>query len=514
MRSFILFLFLCFYLPVFAQDAKFYDSDVPDAYFDYSLKLVRQTPGFSPPVAARAFGYMGLTLFESTVHGMPGYTSTEGILYELNHVTDPETGTEYHWPTVVNNAMALITDSLFRTMTAVNRDTLYQIRDGYNEIFQYQLPAQVYHNSKAFGEAVATDILDYSRLDGAHSGYASNFPPDYDPPVGPDLWVPYGMQMALQPYWGNNRPFIQADTAIENLSPPPPAFSTDSGSVFYNYSHEVYNTRLNLTPDQETIALYWADGGGTITPGGHSISILRNVLREENANLEEAAIAYAKLGIALSDAFLACWKTKFIYNLCRPVTYIQQHIDSTWTPLIATPPFPEYPSGHSSQSGAMTTVMTDVFGADYAFTDYTHGTNFGGPRTFGSFDEAAEEAAISRLYGGIHYAFGNMAGLDLGRTVGEHVNALFAQVSVGTEESFVADHLYLYPNPVHDVLMIQAENEAIGAEYYVFDVYGKLIDQRKITANVVMHEMGDYAPGLYVIKTDKETSSAHRILKN
>ena len=390
MRTLLLSLALVISFGVFAQDAKYYDSDVADHYFDYSLKLVKETMGFSPPVAARAFGYMGLTLYEAVVPGIPSQLSTKGVLYEFNTVTAPDPNADYHWPTVANNAMAMIVDSLFRTMTAANRDSLYKVRDHYNNTYQGQISIDAYDDSKAFGEAIAIDVLNYSRTDGGHNSFAENFPSSYIPPVGPDLWVPFGIQTAMQPYWGTHRPFIQADSSTSVISPAPPAFSTVPGSVFYLAAYEDYTIGNNLTPEQTTIAQYWADGGGTMTPAGHSISMLNNILVEKEANLEEAAIAYAKLGIALSDAFLACWKTKFIYNLSRPVTYIRSHIDSTWTPLIGTPPFPEYPSGHSSQSGAMATVMSGIFGDAYVFIDSTHGTNFGGPRSFSSFQEAAE----------------------------------------------------------------------------------------------------------------------------
>lgn len=195
----------------------------------------------------------------------------------------------------------------------------------------------------------------------------------------------------------------------------------------YTDAQEVYTTVKGLTDAQRATALYWADGGGTCTPPGHSISILCQCMKVEDGNLEDCAIGFAKLGMAVNDAFIACWDTKFRYNLIRPVSYIGLYIDDDWTDAdlpVATPPFPEYTSGHSVQSGAMAEVMGELMGRDFPFTDNTQ-TAFGfAPRTYASFEEAAQEAAISRLYGGIHYRAAIERGLEQGKHVGEAVNSV------------------------------------------------------------------------------------------
>ena len=209
--------------------------------------------------------------------------------------------------------------------------------------------------------------------------------------------------------------------------PPPghPAFSTDPVSDFYAAGLEVYNIGLDLTEEQKTIAAYWSDGpGDTGTPPGHWIAIVSQIARDDRLSLAAAAEAYARVGIAVYDAFIACWSTKYIYNLQRPVTYINDNIDAGWSPYLVTPGFPSYTSGHSTQSGAAAYVLTDMFGSK-RFTDRTH-TDHGlapsqKPRTFKSFDEAAAEAAVSRLYGGIHFAFDNDDGLASGQCIGQAI---------------------------------------------------------------------------------------------
>jgi PAP2 superfamily len=180
-----------------------------------------------------------------------------------------------------------------------------------------------------------------------------------------------------------------------------------------------------LMPEQRAIAAFWSDDpGATPTPPGHSISIATQVLRRERASLALAAEVYAKTGMAVADAFIACWFQKYRYNLLRPVTYIQRLIDPAWVPALVTPPFPEYTSGHSVQSGAAFAILTDLFGDGYAFVDHTHDDRGLAPRSFVSFRDAAKEAAISRLYGGIHFRAAIENGLEQGRCIGEVVNAL------------------------------------------------------------------------------------------
>ena len=182
----------------------------------------------------------------------------------------------------------------------------------------------------------------------------------------------------------------------------------------------MYQTVNDLTPEQLAIATYWSDDPGTTaTPPGHSLSILRQVLAAQDSSLADAAEVTARLGLAVCDAFIACWRTKYQYNLLRPITYVREHVDPGWgDPLpLTTPPFPEYTSGHSVQSGAAAEVLTAFFGP-VAFTDRTHDGRGLPARSFASFREAADEAAISRLYGGIHFRSAIDLGLAQGRCIG------------------------------------------------------------------------------------------------
>jgi membrane-associated phospholipid phosphatase len=195
-------------------------------------------------------------------------------------------------------------------------------------------------------------------------------------------------------------------------------FSTDPNSTFYQQAMEVKVIRDNLTEEQKAIANFWVDTPGiTGTPSGHWVSIENQLVSQRNLKLDSAAQMYALVGVALGDAFIACWNLKYQVMLLRPETYIKRYIRKTWAPYIQTPPFPEYPSGHSVASAAAAEVLTSLFGT-VAFKDNTHKLHNQPPRYFTSFEAAATEAAISRLYGGIHYRAAIENGLRQGRCVG------------------------------------------------------------------------------------------------
>jgi hypothetical protein len=404
--------------------ARDFDAHVATAWADQTRRLVAGTPGFSPPVASRAFAYSGITLYESLVPGLHARSLT-GVLPGLEPGPAAAHKAAYHWPTVANGGLAAILRLLFPTAPADRKAEVDALEAALAEKYARRISLTVRDRSVQRGRDVAAHVFEWSRGDGGHEGYARNFPP-YTPPAGPGLWVPTppAFQPALQPTWGLNRCFTLAagDACAPGDHPP---YSETPGSVFYAEGFETYETVKSLTPEQEAIARFWSDDpGATATPAGHSWSIATIVLRREDASLAEAAETYAKLGIAVADAFIACWHQKFTANLLRPVTYIRAVIDPEWTPLLGTPPFPEYPSGHSVQSGAAAEVLTDLFGRRVRLVDTTHESRGFEPRRFRSFREAAEEAAISRLYGGIHFRAAIENGLEQGRCIGEVVNAL------------------------------------------------------------------------------------------
>lgn len=411
-----------------APPVESYPADVAIAWNKLLLQLVKITPGFSPPVAACAMGYTGVTLYEALAPGMTGYRSLAGLLNEFPPPPAPESGAAYHWPTVANSALATIMRRLFPNITPDPLIEIAKLERWLNQQLQAETMPDVFERSTTHGQAVAEAVFEWSKNDGGHEAYLRNFSADYTPPIGPGLWQPTPPRFApaLQPNWGQVRPFLLS-SGRECAAPPPPEYSVDPASQFYQEAREVYDTVRTLTPEPREIAAFWADDPGlTPTPPGHSLSIGAQVLEQSGKSLAFAAELFARLGIALADSFITCWETKYIYNLLRPITYIQQVIDPSWntpqvTDPVITPPFPEYTSGHSVESRAAAEVLTYLFGDDFRFTDVTHVDRGLAPRTFDSFYAFAEEAGISRLYGGIHFRSAIEAGLLQGVCVGRRV---------------------------------------------------------------------------------------------
>ncbi|MEN9670738.1 MAG: hypothetical protein RL018_1015 [Pseudomonadota bacterium] len=412
---------------VATRTAETYSAAVATEWTSLALSLTQQTPGFSPPVASRAFGYLGLALYESIVPGMTGYNSLAGQLNELNSLPTAQPDEPLHWPTVANASMATMTRMMFSNATAENKGRIDQLERllplKYGQDFDPNTyTPEIINRSNSFGKLMAMAIMTWARTDGGHEAWGPlrRNRANYVPPSGAGLWAatPPAFAKPLLPYWGENRPFA-LKSVKDCPAPPPPEYSEEASSVFYKNAQEVYNISNAATQEQRQFALYWADDPGkTPTPAGHWLFIANDLLKTRKAKLADAAQTIVRLNIAMADAFTAGWATKYEFNVLRPVTYVQGSFNSNWVPsLMTTPPFPEYPSGHSVQSSAAAGVLNKIFGANTAFTDNTHNDRGWGPRTFPNFNAAANEAALSRLYAGIHYRFGVEGGQVQGKCV-------------------------------------------------------------------------------------------------
>lgn len=407
-----------------SPQASTFAPDVATQWFDLIYAQVKSS-GTTPPPASRIYGYASLALYECLVPGMRDHKSLQGQLQSFPAGTIPTpTNAIHHWPSVANRALAVLSASFFPA-AQTDIDALEAANNADAALTQTQ---EVIDRSAQYGEDVANAILTFAGTDGFSglTACAGTYVPPLDPPNGG--WV--GTGLGLLPCWGTLRTFALTNS---DECPPfgAPAYETGTTTACYAQALVVYGTTgdagANLTTDQADIANYWADGAtATGTPGGHWISIVRVVADQETLKLDVVAEAYARVGIAIHDAFIACWKTKFDTYLLRPITYIQANIDPAWDPLISTPNFPTYTSGHSTQSGAAATVLTGLFGP-LAFTDTTHSDLDPGlgvtDRSYANFLDAANEAALSRLYGGIHWPFDNQDGFNQGQCIGEIINS-------------------------------------------------------------------------------------------
>jgi hypothetical protein len=397
-------------------------------WYDMALALTRHTATFSPPVASRAYAYLGVAAFEAVASGSDRLNTLAGQLNGLSDTPPRDPGAAYDDAVVLDAALSSVVHALFGNTGPTGRRAMDALDAKLDAAVDQGLPPDVVARSEAYGRAVATHILDWAKGDGGAAITNMGFPLVYKPKPGPAYWVPTStvvqQQAPLLPDWGKNRTFAMPMGATCAL-PAPPAYSEDPGSEYYRQAREVYDTWKSLTPEKRAVAHFWADDAMlSVTPPGHWLSITLQILAREKLGVERSVDVLARLGVAEADSFVGCWQTKFVYDTVRPITYIHRVIDPQFETIVNTPPFPEFPSGHSAESAAAAVVLTSLFGDHYAFDDDTDVEDGLEPRSFPSFWAAANEAAISRLYGGIHYRAAIEMGADQGRCVGAYAVAL------------------------------------------------------------------------------------------
>jgi hypothetical protein len=389
------------------------------------MELTRQivsSEGKNPPQASRIYAYAGITVYESVYPGIRGNKSVAEQIPGFVNLPKIKSFGEIDYPAAVNEAMYQVSLKIAGQLKQANQVSIKALHDKYFNDRLKAVPFKVLENSTEYGKSLAIAILNRADNDNFSGTRSLMYTvPDWNNNMG--YWAPTDNvnMKPLEPFWGKVKCFAMK-TSDECEIPSAVAFSTDPGSAFYKQAEEVVTVSRNLTQEQKDIARWWADGGGSPTPPGHWVAIENNMASKLNLGLGKAAEMYVLVNVALADAFISCWDAKYKFNLLRPKTYINKYIagNSNWNSYIGTPPFPEYPSGHSVSSGAAAEILTTMFG-NVAFTDDAN-TNLGlRARSFNSFYHAADEAADSRLYGGIHYREANENGVKQGKMVGQSV---------------------------------------------------------------------------------------------
>lgn len=383
---------------------------------------------YSPPVASRIYAYVSIAGYEAAIHGSSKYISLAGQLNNLNTLPRPDAGKEYSYQLASVHAILTVGRSL---VSSEEKIEIFQ-KKMMEEFKASGIPEDVFENSISFGNEVAAHILAWASKDNYKQtrSFPKFFISDDDSSWKP---TPPSYMKAVEPHWNNIRTFL-IDSAQQFKPLPPTSFSTDKNSRFYKEALEVHNEGLDLSSEQIAIANFWdcnpfkmninghvMFATKKISPGGHWINITRLACKKANADFIQSAEAYASLSITLADSFISCWDEKYRSNVVRPETFINQYINESWIPLLQTPPFPEYTSGHSVVSTASAVILTKLFGENFSYADSTE-LEFGIPlREFKSFKQAAEEAAISRFYGGIHYMPSIVNGMQEGNKIGEFI---------------------------------------------------------------------------------------------
>lgn len=387
---------------------------------------------FSPPVASRIFAYPNIAAYEIIALDNPEYLSLAGQVKDLTAIPNPkdEEAINYQMAALVAH-MELGKRLIFSENRMEElRDSLYGNWEAKNEV--------VFKASEEYGLLVADHIGKWMNNDNYNQ---TRTMPKFTVNVDDETrWqpTPPAYMEGIEPHWSKIRPFV-IDSAEQFKPAPPPIFSMEKDSDFYKELIEVYDISNQITKEGDNsegveIAQFWdcnpyvsvtrghlMFATKKITPGAHWIGITKIASRKTDSDFDKTLYAYTKTSMAIADAFISCWDEKYRSNLIRPETLINQHIDENWQPILQTPPFPEYTSGHSVVSGAAGTALTDVFGDNFAFDDDTE-VAYGLPvRSFASFNGAADEAAISRMYGGIHYRAAVEVGVKQGRDLGKFV---------------------------------------------------------------------------------------------
>ena len=399
---------------------KTFSAEVAQKWQDMQLRILRQPAGSNPYGlnGVRSFAYCGVALYESVVPGMPAYQSLYGQLTNMPEMPATEPGKAYHWPTCANATLAYMNKHFYTVANApAYQSSMDSLENVLNAAYQAEVNAETFQRSKDFGRTVAERIFTWSTTDGAN--HASD---PYIPNGGIGSWTNTAPNPAgiFSPYWGNNRPFVQGSTTGTS-SPLPPPYSTDPNSAYYAMAKEVYDIWQTLTPEQIATALYFRDSPG-FPAGAAYVSIFSQIMHVENPQLDFYALAHAKTGIAIKESQINCWKIKYQFLQDRPIRYIRDvlgHI--TWSPLIGTPAFPDFPSGHSQTGGAFAIALTSLFGDNYQFTIHTYDYLGMAPRTYNSFDEMVVDIGRSRVYGGIHYTYSCVEGKKQGEKIAANV---------------------------------------------------------------------------------------------
>jgi hypothetical protein len=386
---------------------------------------------FSPPVAGRIYAYSNLAYYESIKWKDDKNSSVTALLKGFEKIPVPEKNKQYDF-----NLVAI--KSFFKVAIALtfSKDSLIKTENELLYEFESSLDEEVYKNSLVLGDTIAVVILkraaddNYKKTRGLRkysvfkeTGKWQQTPPDYSD--------------AIEPNWRLIKPLL-LDSAAQFKPIAPPPYSLNKNSQYYKELLEVYLVSNHLSLSQDTIAHYWDDNPFVTehkghfmfatkktTPGGHWMGIISILCNQKKTTAIETAKNYALTSCAIFDGFISCWEEKYHSLMVRPITVIREQLSPNWEALLQTPPFPEYTSGHSVITAAAATVLTNLLGENIAFIDTTELEYLGLQRSFLSIKKAADEAGISRLYGGIHYRSAIENGKKQGQQVGKLYNDIF-----------------------------------------------------------------------------------------
>lgn len=377
------------------------------------------------PVGSRRYFYACAAAYESLVPFYNDYKSLAGQFKGLNPGPKADTSKDYCLDLVAMCAHTVVSKKL-----VYKEDSITSFRTRMLAMYKDKLSEAMYNNSVSYGDSVGAHFIRWAVKDSfnqtrGHDFYVVKKKPGYWQPTSPDF------ADAIEPNWNKVRTAVVPSPAFYTIPRPEP-YSASKNSRFYTITKQVYDEVARKDSNNLKTAWYWDDNPAAmehfghfslsilkVSPAGHWLGMFSTVARQKKYSLIQSAEGFARLSAAIFDAFIVCWDEKYRSEYIRPETAIRQLIDTAWSSPIQTPAFPEYPSGHSVVSSAAATVLTSYFG-DFSFTDSAE-NEFGlGVRKFSNFREAANQACMSRLYGGIHFIDAIENGKKMGNAVGEY----------------------------------------------------------------------------------------------
>jgi hypothetical protein len=397
------------------------NADVVYAWYKFIATV--QRPANPQPVVIlniRNFGFIGVGLYEAVRPGSKGAESLSSRLYQMPAMPQAETWNHtYLWSESANAALASMFKLFLPGLTDANKASIDSMENANYNRFSASTPDAVLVRSQAFGRAIAEAIYNWSTTDQFNLSSVGYIPP----PVTPASWVPTLPGFAtVGPFLKNSRPFLAS--SLTAIAPPVPVpFSEDKSSQFYKANKEVYEIGINLSAAQKATANWWADAGGAgfgIPAPYHALSIITWVQENQKAKLFQAAEVYAKTGIAFKDGGIITFRSKYHYNLIRPITYIRRNIDTAWLSYLPNPPYPEYISGLLGFYAPYIQVLIKEYG-DISVTDNAYDWRGLPARKYSSLSKLLEEASISRVYGGLHYKFTQEVSIKTGKLLGNEI---------------------------------------------------------------------------------------------
>jgi len=394
--------------------------------FDW-YKLISRLQLYSNPQPVvlanlRNFGFIGVGLYESVQPGIKGGVSLSNKLYQMPGMPQPDNDKHYLWSASANAYLPSIMKQILTGLTDANKASMDSLEDAYYNRFKQRVPDAVVQRSAEFGKAIANSIFQWSttdKFDLSATGYTL--------PVCPSCWVLVPPATApVGPFLGESRPFLEYSLTAE-APPLPVPYSEDPSSDFYKQAKNVYDIGNALTAEQKVIPPWFADAGGPgvgLASGHHILSIITDILESKKVKLSKAAEIYAKTSIALKDAPVIVWRSKYDpkFNLLRPVTYINRHIDpeKDWTTFLPTPPYPDYLSGLVSLYSSTFQIIKREYG-NIPITDKAYVWRGSGTREYDSISDFVEEAGFSRVLAGIHYQFTQDVTIEVAKKLGDKV---------------------------------------------------------------------------------------------